>query len=570
MKRLRRSISQRLLPWLDLRAYPRSALPRDALAGVTVAVLGIPQGVAYALVAGLPPAMGLYTAVVPAIVGALFRSSRHVITGPTNAVSLLVGSIVASRTGDDPVTVGITLAAVVGAVQLLAGWLRLGALVDYISAPVLLGYITGAGTLIGAGQLKNLTGTEGSGGTLITQLRTWTSGLNATSLPTLALGLGTFALVLGLRRWFPRAPHAMLVMALGIVLSALLPLQQWGVATVGMLAPVPRGWPPWSLPDLGLAPSLLSGALACTLLSLVESSSVARTTAARTGDRLDMSTEFSGQGLANLVGGFFGSFPSSGSLARTALNTASGATSRLSGVISGAITLGVLLTLGPVVNLTPVATLAGLLLAIAGDLIDVGRIRLTLRATRSDIIAFVVTLGGTFTLPLDHAVELGVVISIVLFLRRARLLTVRELVRGDEGRLREAELGTHPTECRHTRILHVEGALFFGASGELQNTFESLLQDTELRVLVVRLKRAQGLDLSAALVLRTAAERLRTRGGQLVLVGMRQAEMNLLKQTGIAETIGTEALFPTEPGWFVAMERALAYAETQVPPRGKP
>jgi len=170
------------LPFRDLAAATPSDLRHDAVAGVGVAFLAVPQAVAYAMIAGLPPAAGLYAAGVPVVVGSLFRSSRHVITGPSNALSLLVGAAVAGAVGADPVTTALTLALMVGVLQVGAGVLRLGVLVDYISRPVVLGYITGAGVLILAGQLPNVTGTEGAGGHLFEQVAGWVAGLEMVSV----------------------------------------------------------------------------------------------------------------------------------------------------------------------------------------------------------------------------------------------------------------------------------------------------------------------------------------------------------------------------------------------------
>ncbi len=562
----------RYLPARDLKEIRLRDLQHDVLAGLAVAVLSVPAGIAYALIAGLPPATGLYAAAAPAIVGSLFRSSPRVITGPTNALSLLVGSIVATVVTDDPVAMVATLTFLVGVIQLAAGWLNLGAVVDYISAPVLLGYITGAGVLIVVGQLKNLTGTPAEAGDVLTRVSSWAAHLHEISWWTLAVGLATIGVVVAVRAvnrktgW--RLPYALIAMGLGIAVSALLGLSGYGVATVADLTPVPQGLPPLALPDPSLMPQLVSGAFAVTLLSLVESSSVARAMAARRGERLDTSVEFAGQGLANIAGGLTSGFPTSGSLTRSALNEAAGARSRLAGVTSGLMMLVVLVVLGPVVNYTPVACLAGLLIVIAFDLIDLRRIRTTLRARRSDAAAFLATLAGTWLLPLHAAVEVGVAISIVLFLRRARLLVVKELLPGDGGRLHETDLDAEGRRHPGIRILHVEGALFFGAAGELKSALDTVLADPSLRVLILRLKRTQGLDLTTAEVLAQVAERMRQTGRHLLLPHAHEEEMRLLRRTGFDRRIGEDHLFPSQPGLFVAMEQALDRARALAGARG--
>ena len=547
--------------FFDLRGYRGADLRGDAFAAAAVVVLAVPQGIAYALIAGLPPAMGLYAAAAPAIVGALFRSSRHVITGPSNALSLLVGgAVLAGVGGADPVSTAITLAAMVGAMQVLAGLLRLGAVVDYISSPVVTGYITGAGVLIGVGQLHNLTNTEGPRGHLLTTLVGWGSTLGEAHGLSVAIGLGTVALILGLRRVSDKVPGAFIAMVAGILAEVVFGLGERGVTVVSDLSPVPAGLPPLTTPSLELVAALLPVAVAATVLSLVESSAVARSIASRTGQRLDADTEFLGQGLANLAGAFTGGYPVSGSLARSSLNERMGARSRLAGALAGVGMLGVLLVAGPVVDRTPIACLAGLLLVLAWDLVDRPRIREILRTRWTDGLAFAATMAGCWVLRLDKAIYLGVAISIVAFLRQARLLVVRELAVDPTGHLREVEVGKDAEgfeRCPQIGVLHVEGSLFFGAAGELRDALTEAARAPELRVLIVRLKRTRSLDVTCATTLAEVEASMSARGQELLLVGMRPKSMAVLRRSGAAARIGEENLYPTLPTWFAAMKQAV-------------
>ncbi len=556
----------------DLQSTDAASLRADLSAALVVLFMAIPQGVAYAVIAGLPPAAGIYAATFPAVVGSLFRSSRHVITGPTNALSLLVGGAMAGvAVGIDPVQVGVTLAFLVGLFQVAAGLLRLGSVVDYISSPVVLGYITGAAVLIAIGQLPSLTGTVVTASGLLGRLLEWAGGLGGVEPLTLGLGLATAAGLLLLRRWVPRLPGPLVVMVAGSSASLVLDLESRGVAVVANLAPVPGSLPPLTLPSPELVALLLPVALAATVLSLVESTSVARTLAARTGDRLDASAGFLALGMGNLTAAFCGGYPVSGTLSRSVVNHRAGARTRLSGVISGALMLLALLTLGPLIDATPVASLAGLLLVVAWDLVDGPRIRRAVKAGGGDAVAFGGTLLGTWTLALDQAILLGVGLSIVLFLRRARLLVARELVVGPEGRLQEAELlrEVDPTRsCVAVRVLHIEGPLFFGAAGELQAALDDLAAAPDLQVLIVRMKRTQGLDATTLQVLESTSSRLRETGRALMLVGLRPEEMAVLKRTGAVERLGAERLFPTQETWFLAMEQALVQARSGL--RGHP
>jgi SulP family sulfate permease len=551
-------------------------LAPDVTAALAVLLLAIPQGLAYATIAGLPPASGLYAAALPAVVGSLFRSSKHVIVGPTNALSLLVGAAVIASTAHDPLAVGIALALGVALFQLVATALRLSAIVDYISSPTVLGYMTGAGVLIAIGQLHNITATSGPGGHLWTTIGGWIEALPAADPMTVVFASGTVLAVIVLR-WLSKLararqlggaigalaklPGSLLVLVLGIAVNLAFGLERMGLRVAADLAPIPAGLPPLTLPSFALAFELAPVALACTVLSLVESNAVARSLAMRTGQAIDPRREFLGQGLANLVASLSGGYPVSGSLTRSALNEQVGARSRAAGVMAGLLMLVVLLALGGVLDHTPIASLAGILLVIGWDLVDVPRIRRTLRTSKSDGLAFLATMIGTWALELDEAIYLGVAVSLVLFLRKARLLTVRELVVDETGRLQEHPLGQplapQTGRCEAIRLLHIEGPLFFGAASELRRALDLVVGDPGLRVLVLRLKRATGLDLSVAEELMGVAERLRSRGQQLVLVGMAPPLMEVLVRSGANSVIGEDNLIPSQRRWFGALTAAI-------------
>ncbi len=551
------------MKWLPLPPWspPRRAdLAHDAVAAVAALFVAVPAGLAYATIAGLPPAAGLYASAIPTVVGALFRSSRHVLAGPTNAVSLLVGAAVLRPIGADPMSIALTLALMVGLFQTAAGLLRLGTLVDYVSSSVVLGYITGAGVLIGAGQLYNVTGTRGPRGRLHETLLGWFATVGHADWLALTVALSTVAAVIVLRRLkraLPfRLPTPIVVMTAALLSVVALDLDARGLRVIADLAPIQRGLPRPSLPSFRGFAELLPVAIAISVLSLIESSAVARSIAARTGQRLDASTDFFGQGLSNLAASVFGGYPVSGSLSRSALNERAGAKSRWAGVLTGCFMIGVLLLVGPMLDRTPIAALAGLLLVVAYDLVDVKKIRQTVRASPGDALAFVATLLGTWLLSLDVAIYLGVGLSLVLHLRQARLLVARDLVVHEDGLLVERSLGTMTGACTRVRILHVEGRLFFAAAGELQTLLDEALRADSLRVLIVRLKRAPGLDASTAAVFASAAEAARLNGKSLLLAGMGPGAMRVLERSEAARAIGAENLFPAQNRWFAALDAA--------------
>jgi SulP family sulfate permease len=554
------------LPFFDLAELDAERLQAELLPALAVGVMSIPQGIAYALIAGLPPAMGLYAATIPTLVGALARSSRLVVIGPTNAVSLVVATSMGLAAAGEPVTAAATLAAMVGLLQIAAGVFRLSALVDYISAAVVAGYITGAATLITVGQLPNLTGTTASGGDIVSRLGSWLLGL--VELDPLALGLGASAigLIYALRTRLPRGFPMLGVLGLATLLSWLLGLDRFGITLVRDLASIPGGLPPAALPSPSGTIVLLPVAAAAALLSVVEATSISRSMASQTGERPDMTTDFVGLGLANLASSIFGGYPVSGSLSRSALLYQLGGRTRLAPALAGLIVLGLCLTVGPLLDWAPIPALAGIVMVIAHDLIDVSKIRSLLQAGSTDRFAFLGTVLGTWILPLDQAIFVGVAISIVLFLRRARLLRVREM-RFDrvEPVLHEVALDAQPDElgpeqCTAARILHVEGPLFFGAASELEQALFNQIDNPSVKVLVVRLKRAHGIDYTTSSVLQHAHGVMEAQGRTLMLVGLQPDALRHLERTGVAETFHRQELYPAEPGWFGAMNHGLERA----------
>ena len=549
---------EQLRPWL------RTPLMREVIAGVSIAAMGVPQGVAYALIAGLPPVMGLYAGMLPAVVSAVLRSSRHVVVGPTNALSLLFATSIAA-TMPDPVDAAATLALLTGAVQVLGGALRLKALVDYVSTTVVTGYITGAAALIIVGQLPVLTGTPRGGDNIVEALVTWISGLGRTDYVSVLLGIGTAHFIVWARRRLPKGSSELLAMAGSLLVAWVMALD---VATVADLGTIPASLPTPVMPSMEGWTLLLPVAGAAAVLSMVEATSVGRAIASRSGQRLDMTWEFIGQGFGNVASAFTGGYPVSGSLSRSVLNERVGG-GRWASALSGVLAMLAVLLAAPALDRIPLASLAGLLVVVAVDLVEPARIRRILASGLSDRLAYVATVLGTWFLPLDNAIYLGVGISVVLFLRRARHLYVTELRFDRKGRLRECE----PTEpaseslrvCGAVRVLNIEGPLFFGAANELDQVLSDAADKpvpaaeagtgARPQTLIVRLKRAHDLDYTAAVVLGSAYRRLAGEGRELVLVGVRSDMLQRMEEVGLVDVLGIDHIYPTRRGgvWATAI-----------------
>jgi SulP family sulfate permease len=387
------------------------------------------------------------------------------------------------------------------------------------------------------------------------------------------IALATAAAIIVVKRLSHKLPAAAVVIGGATLLSAWLGLDTQGLRVVRDIAPIEGGLPSLSYPDLTLVVKLIPVAVAVTLLSLVESTSVARSIAGRTGQRLNLSTEFTGEGVANLLAAFFGGYPTTGSLSRSALNEREGATSRLAGFFSGLFVLIAVFGFGSTLNYTPTASLAGLLLVVAVGLVDRPHIARIFRSTKSDRIAFLTTLAGTFFLHLDQAIYVGVGISLVLFLRQARMLAIRDLVIDSGGRLREAAPSGRPssdpdalpdsgsTYCDQVQCINVEGSVFFGAAGELQTALDDVAQNLNIQVLVIRLKRARNMDVTTVDVLLDFARQWRSGGRHVLLVGMLPGFDAYLRKTGAVDELGSDNVFPQQTDhWFSALEDALTRA----------
>jgi SulP family sulfate permease len=418
-----------------LREYRRAYIGADLIAGLTVAAVAIPQAIAYASVAELPPHYGLYTAAVAAIVGALWGSSRFLSTGPVNASSLLVLPVLLSvaAPGTPEFMMAASLIAVMaGIFGIVLAIMRFGVLVTFASKAVLIGFTAGVAVHIAVGQVKHFVGIDVPAmPELYRTVGALIDGIGQASGICIALGLGTLALVVGLGWFGRRVPAALVAIAGAGLVTWLLQLEQRGVPVVGT---VPRSLPPFTwaatdaTPDLAMVRALLMGAMAVTALGLIEAVAASQTLARRAGDRLDSNQEFFGQGLANIAAGLFSGYPCSGSFTRSALAQQSGARTHLTGVITGVAVLAGMLLFAPWARMIPKPAIAGVLLVIAWRMVDRQGIRRVLRTSRAETAVMIVTFCATMVLPLDFAVLAGVVFSLAVFVVRSSLSRVDSVV----------------------------------------------------------------------------------------------------------------------------------------------
>ncbi len=544
----------RVIPALDtLRHYGREDARGDLIAGVTVATVAVPQAMAYALIAGLPVEYGLYTAIVMTAVGAVFDSSRQLINGPTNAISIALLSAIAIVPDDRKLEAAILMAFMVGSIQLAITLFRLGDLERYISHSVIVGFTLGASTLLVLDQVKNLFGLAAVGGAHAHFLQRFWGSLSqggGIHVPTAAVGLATIALILALRflkqRFGPRLlPDLLIAVAVMAAAVAVFDLDALGVRVVGE---IPAKLPAFGSPnfDIALARDLASGALAIAVLGLLEAVSMAKAIAAITKQKLDMNQQCLSESVANLAGSFFHCFPGSGSLTRSSINQQAGASTQWSGVVSAATVALIMVVFAPYARFIPRAALAGILMVASYNMVDWRALAYHWRTTRFDAAIVAATAISAVVISVEFCVLIGVLMSFMLTVPRAGRMLLAEFVIAREGGVHE-RLPDDP-RCPRILIFGLEGEMFFGATAALHAHFATIEQSIgpDTVVVVLRLKRARNPDAVGITLLEGFLERVHARGVEVLLCGVTSDFAARLESSGLAAQLGKN-LFLEQP-----------------------
>jgi len=553
-----------------VRCYRFGDLRIDVLAAATVAMVSIPQAVGFSLIAGLPPAMVITCVVVGGFVASAFFSSRHVIFGPSNSLTLLLAATFITQRNSSlgPAEIAVLLALLIAGAQLFAGLFRLGHITQFISRSVIIGYGSAIGVLLVLSQLHHLLGVsrpreESLWAAPFAAVRRAIDGEINPWSPVVAIA-ALLSLIL-LRRLRPRWPAALIVLLAFSGFGRLVDLKSIGVPTLGDAGAIFSGLPnfsgiPLGLRELQTVRDLLVPAVAIALLGMLEAVSIAKTYGMKEGDKIDTNRELVAMGLGNLACACFGAMPGSASFARSAVNYQSGARTQISGLISSLFVLGFVLLLAPLVNHIPVPALAAALILIGWGIIDREQIRIAARSTGSDAIALFGTFGAAILLPLDVAIYTGVGLSLALALRKASTTTLTEYAFDASERLTELD---NPAARAHPQIaiIHVEGELFFGAADLLQEQVRERIEKQNLRVVILRLKNARHLDATTAFALLALHGWMRQTDRHLVLSGVHGGVLQVLKRSGLLEHLGLDNVFPAEENYALATKKALQRAQ---------
>jgi SulP family sulfate permease len=539
----------------SLRHYGFAQARADVIAGCSVAAVAVPQAMAYALIAGLPAEYGLYTAIVMTTAGALLDSSRQLINGPTNAISIALLSAIGSIPGqDEKVQAAVLMALLVGTIQLGISLLRLGDLTRYISHSVIVGFTAGASLLLVLDQTKNLLGLKAVGTAhdhfLYRFWLTMTEG-GAVHGPTLAVGLGAMALVLALRvvkrrlRW-ELLPEFLIAVIVAAAVTAWLGLNQQGVTVVG---DIPASLPAFRLPVLDAVQirEFSTSALAIALLGLLEAISMAKAIAAVTRQKLDLNQQCLSEGVANFAGSFFQCIPGSGSLTRSAINQQAGAQTQWSGVVSAVAVALTMIVFAPYARFIPRSALAGLLMLTAARMVNLRDLRYHVRTSRFDAAIVAVTAVAAFAISIEFCVLIGVFMSFMLAVPRTGQMHLTQFLVTREGVVHERL--QDDAVCGCVLIFGLEGEMYFGSGVSLESRLETIDARVQpwTRAVVLRMKRARSPDAVGIALFEHFVDRLLDRGVRVIVCGVRDGMFACMEHCGVAAKIGAPNIFREQP-----------------------
>jgi len=521
----------------------------DLLAGITVALVLVPQSMAYAQLAGLPPYYGLYASFLPGIVAALFGSSRQLATGPVAVVSLMTASALEPIAGANPelyIAYAIMLALMVGVFQVALGLLRLGVLVNFLSHPVVVGFTNAAAIIIGTSQLGKLFGVsvETAEHTYETVFNTLVTAMHSTHFETMLMALLALAIMIILKRYLPMVPNVLSAVVVTTLLSWQLGFEAMGGQVVGA---IPAGLPPITLPviDFKVMAQLLSVTVTIAVIGFMEAISIAKAMATRTRQRLDANQELVGQGLGNIMSSFSGGYAVSGSFSRSAVNISAGAKTGFSAVVTGLVVGITLIALTPLLYHLPQATLAAVIIMAVINLVKVDPIKHAWKVQRHDAVVAVVTFFLTMVWAphLDKGIMVGVISSLGLFLYRTMAPRVAVLSRDPDGTLRDAEVRKLQT-CRNISVIRFDGPLYFANTGYFEDKImERVALKPELKFIIIDAEGINEIDATGEEMLHNLISRLKEAGVELIIARAKKQLWDTFERTKLIEALGRDHMF---------------------------
>lgn len=534
-----------LMPAAWRGSVTRETVRADLIAGLTNASIVLPQGVAFATIAGLPPIYGLYTAMITPVVAALWGSSMVMVSGPTTAISAVVFSTLAGLSVPGSVEfiqLALLLTLMVGVIQFLLGFAGLGRLVAFVSHSVMLGFTAAAAVLIGASQIAPAMGVAiERGGSVVERLYRTVEAADDVNMLAVAVAATAFFVTILARKLMPRSPTFLIGLTAAGLLAWYMDAEKAGVTMVGDLPSIiPVFAPPnMSVETLGL---VTEGAFAIALIGLLEAVSIGRAFAYRTNTRFDANREIVGQGLSNIVGSMFQAYPGSGSFTRSGINYESGAKTPMSAIFAAVFLFVILLLFAPLVAHIPIPGLAGLILLVAWKLISFKEIWEIARASGTEMSIIAATFLAGVMVELDFAIYVGVILSLMIFLSKTSRPNLVISAPDENGIFRDPNLYTL-RECPQALFIRIDGPLYFGSVEAIERGFRKVERSRPLQKhMVLVLKGVGDVDLAGAHALIDEAKRRKKRGGSLYIVTRYEPLIKRLKRLHVFEVIGEDHL----------------------------
>lgn len=536
-----------ILQWLP--SYEKANLRGDLSAGMTVAVMLIPQGMAYAVLAGLPPVYGLYASILPLLLYSIFGTSRQLAVGPVAMVSLIIFAGISefAQPGTERfIQLAILATLGVGIVQTLMGTLKMGFLVNFLSHPVLSGFTSAAAIIIGASQLKNLFGLQMPGSLpVLDTITTAIVNLPAANMPTALIGIGSVALIIGLKKWKKSFPSALIVVLFGTALVALFDMDRNGVAIVG---DIPKGFPAFTSPEFNVHDllSLMPVILVISLVGYMESIAIAKSIANRRQYKIDSNQELIGLGMANVGGAFFQSFPVTGGLSRTAVNDQAGAETPLAAIISAGLVALTVAFLTPLFYYLPQAVLAAIIIVAVSSLFDLHAMKILWRTDRRDLVLLMVTFVATLSLGIETGIAIGVVLSLVIVIYNSTKPHSAEL-----GQLEDTEnyrnLDRYPAALQRDDIIvfRYDSPLYFASSNYFLDRIQELVltRNKHPKLFIFDAASVNFIDSTGMHTLEELLKYLNKNGIGFAIAGVIGPVRDKLKQSGLMTHIGMDNFF---------------------------
>jgi len=541
---------QKIFPFLTWLPLVKNSWKDDVIAGLTGTIIVIPQAVAFAMIAGLPPIYGFYTAMITPIIAALFGSSYHLISGPTTAISIVVYSTLIKFVNPETdleafISLALVLTFLAGLFQFAMGLLKMGKLVNFVSHSVIIGFTAGAGILIAFKQLKHVFGLKVPQGSTIVEIVMYIfNHISETNWYVFIVAMGTMGIALVIKLLIkPLSRYYMLIaMILGSFFAIWMGGVENGIQTVGS---VPSNLPPFRIPDFSYenVAKLSSGAMVLALLGLIEAVAIGRSIALHTHQKISGNQEFIGQGLSNMIASFFSSYAGSGSFTRSGANHQAGAKTPMAAIFSSLFLMVVLLLLASYASYLPKAAMGGIILLVGYNLIDFHHIKQVLKSSGRELIVLAITLLGTLFFDLEFALLAGIFSSFFFYLERTSKPNIATLAVNKNGRLINNIRDSQALECSNMKILRIDGSLYFGSIEKISDYLSNLYDQNEIQHVLIAADGINFIDLAAAEWLTHEIIKWEKNRGGIYISSLKIVSQDVIKKGGFDNKMGNDIFF---------------------------